>query len=622
MQFLLRSPLVACVFLSFVFGMSYAQNEQSVSHSIDSIKAIKNDSLRDAMLVDFCSKPDIITTYSEQCISLGNEIVSSAKKRNSYKTEIDANIIIAFGYRAMNDLPRSLNYLFTAMNIATKYNDYVAQIGLNINIAQVYAFSKNLELEQKYTEDALKISEGHKLDDRDMPMLYTRMGLLSYRKKQYKEAMKYYNKGIVIAKKNNNYQIVNSLLNDLALAMQDNGDRVGALRVYEQAEALADSTHNEHSKIYAVDNIAFDYLYMNDYKNAEKYALITLPMAQKEHAVDCELDVYEVMQQVCEKEKRYPESIQYYKKWTALKDSVFNSEKEHQIAELQTKYDTKNKDNRIASQNTELAFDRKINYSLLISSVLLLAVGILIYVNLRTTVKYRRQLEALNGVKDRIFSVISHDMRTPVASMLSFMQLLEGGVISPEDMKEYSEELKDNLGYTADLMENLLSWAKTQMQGYRPVMENFDVVDTVRKVVDLLAPVARAKGITIENIITKGTIINADINMTALVIRNLLSNAIKYTRPDGIINLSSSKKSSGTQITVQDSGVGISDALVKEFNRNNTNQPIDSTQGTANEKGTGMGLMLCKSFLKLMNGAISLKSEPGKGSTFTILFIS
>src|SRR5271156_6643674 len=131
MQSLLRSSLVICVFLSFVCRTAFAQNEQSVSRSIDSIKAIKNDSLRDALLLDFCTRPDIVTIYPEQCISLGNEIVSDAEKRNSYKTEIDGTILIAFSYRATNELPKALSYLLTAMNIANKYNDYDAQIGLN-----------------------------------------------------------------------------------------------------------------------------------------------------------------------------------------------------------------------------------------------------------------------------------------------------------------------------------------------------------------------------------------------------------------------------------------------------------------------------------------------------------
>ncbi len=321
----------------------------------------------------------------------------------------------------------------------------------------------------------------------------------------------------------------------------------------------------------------------------------------------------------------YKDALQNHLLYTASRDSFSSLERNRQVSELETKYETKEKDRQIASQNRLIAYDRKINLSLALCSCLFLALGIIVFVNQRKTSRLNKlittqktELERLNAVKDRIFSVISHDLRTPVNSLVSFTQLLEHGNIPPEKLEKYAVVLKENLGYTASLMENLLNWARTQMQGYKPVFEKFDVAETAALTVGLLAPEAGKKNVHLANNIARDTIVFADMNMTSLLIRNLLSNAIKYTPAGGTITLSAQADQYTVKIEVNDTGVGIARALVDEFNNSLTDQPLYSTPGTNKEKGTGLGLMLCKGFAALMHGRITLRSEPGKGSSFTV----
>jgi signal transduction histidine kinase len=149
-------------------------------------------------------------------------------------------------------------------------------------------------------------------------------------------------------------------------------------------------------------------------------------------------------------------------------------------------------------------------------------------------------------------------------------------------------------------------------------MENFDLAEIATGVEKIFLAEAGKKQIEIVNRIPQGTIVYADTNMTALLFRNLLSNAIKYTHKGGRIELSSTVENGNVRFVVKDFGVGISAKAVEEFNSTSKAQPAESTYGTAREKGTGLGLMLCKNFVTLMGGNIMLESREGEGSSFTV----
>jgi signal transduction histidine kinase len=308
----------------------------------------------------------------------------------------------------------------------------------------------------------------------------------------------------------------------------------------------------------------------------------------------------------------------------SIKDSVLNEEKSHQVKELQTKYDTEKKDKQISEQSARIAYERKANFALAAILLLAFVIGLLVYINQCRTKKLNRlvtsqkhELEQLNAVKDRIFSVIGHDIRTPVNSLISFTQLLESGNISPEKMEDYIKTLKSNLEYTSGLLENLLNWARTQMQGYKPVFETVNLAPLAAQAVNLLGQEAKNKNIVVKNEIEASSMVFADANMAAFIIRNLLSNAIKYTRTGGEVIVSATKAGATVNIVVQDNGIGIPSTIVEQFNQNDLG--IESSPGTAKEKGTGLGLALCKTFAKLMNGSIELASDQSEGSRFTVV---
>lgn len=283
------------------------------------------------------------------------------------------------------------------------------------------------------------------------------------------------------------------------------------------------------------------------------------------------------------------------------------------------------KDKEINLQRSELRFNRNINIFLGILAIVLFASAMFVFYAQRKTAKLnkivseqKRELEKLGKVKDRIFSLVSHDMRTPVNSLISFIQLLEGGDISQEKLTRYAANLKNTLGYTTAMMENLLNWASSQMEGYKPILEKFDIELCTRDVINSLQITAKQKNIKIENEIKSGTLCLADMNMTSLILRNLISNSIKFTPNNGLIKVNTSYLADRVLIHITDNGMGLSTNQILKFNLPGNQEIGESTLGTNKEKGTGIGLVLCKTFTTLMNGNLRVSSKQHEGSTFTL----
>lgn len=222
------------------------------------------------------------------------------------------------------------------------------------------------------------------------------------------------------------------------------------------------------------------------------------------------------------------------------------------------------------------------------------------------------QLKGLNLLKDKLFSIIAHDLRSPLGSLITLLNLTRQGYFTEAGFKDVLVELSKNVDYTSTLLENLLVWAQSQMRGTVVNQKEFELFELVENKINLFDDQIKGKNIKIKNLIEKSTTICADKDMIELVIRNLIANAIKFTTEQGEITVSSRATGNMMEVCVSDSGIGISkDNLPKLFGRE-----IFTTRGTLNEKGTGLGLILCKEFVELNGGRIWVESIVNKGSKF------
>jgi len=225
-------------------------------------------------------------------------------------------------------------------------------------------------------------------------------------------------------------------------------------------------------------------------------------------------------------------------------------------------------------------------------------------------------LEA-NKTKDRIFSIIAHDLRSPFHSLLSFSEILKSDIkiLSQKEIETFAENINESSQRILSLVQNLLEWASSQLDEISANPVEFNISDVIKSSLDIYLKIALTKQIEIVNKVDGMMNVYADKNMIDSVFRNLISNAIKFTETSGRVEISATVSDSKVVICVSDTGVGIEkDTLDKLFD------PLNhiSTFGTKKEAGTGLGLNLCKEFLEKNKGSIWVESEPGAGSKFFI----
>lgn len=227
--------------------------------------------------------------------------------------------------------------------------------------------------------------------------------------------------------------------------------------------------------------------------------------------------------------------------------------------------------------------------------------------------KKTNELLELDTLKNKLFSVIAHDLKTPMYALRNMFRNIQQFDIPGDEIKIMIPDVVTDLNYTTGLMENLLQWAKNQMQSDSLKPQLLDVSEMIKEVMQLLRLQADEKKVYLESKIDVPVYIYADRDMVNLVLRNLLSNAIKFTPENGYIFLGANEANSYVEVFVQDTGKGMSEEDLRKINANN----YFTTKGTANESGTGLGLMLCKEFLAKNGGRMFVESEEGKGSVFS-----
>ena len=225
------------------------------------------------------------------------------------------------------------------------------------------------------------------------------------------------------------------------------------------------------------------------------------------------------------------------------------------------------------------------------------------------------KLKELNATKDKFFSIIAHDLKSPFNSILGFSQLLveqtrDEGL---DNIGRYAEIILHSSQKALDLLMNLMEWSRTQTGKIEFNPSYFDLADLVKEVKQLFNVTAEQKSIHISLVLPSQYMVYADQAMISTVLRNLISNAVKFTMPEGEINVAIEEKKSKFMISVTDTGTGIAKENVKKLFQIDENYTMP---GTMNEKGTGLGLILCKEFVEKHGGEISVKSKEGEGSTF------
>ncbi|WP_431137052.1 tetratricopeptide repeat-containing sensor histidine kinase [Psychroserpens mesophilus] len=277
---------------------------------------------------------------------------------------------------------------------------------------------------------------------------------------------------------------------------------------------------------------------------------------------------------------------------------------------------------------------KTMSYVLMAALLIISTVLLLLYLKRRGLLKYNKELlaknkqiqlqneafseqiknlEDINKVKDRLFSIVSHDLKDSISSIKAFIDLLKEDSISREEFYNLVPELSENADNASSLLYNLLNWSKSQMQNLKPKPELFNIQEVFQNKIALVEQKVEQKRIVLIDE-SRRDFIYADKSMIEIVIQNLITNAVKFTRVGDVITVSNNDHDGKTLICVEDTGVGISRENVDKLFQSGT----FTTRGTDNEKGTGLGLSICKELVELNGGRIWVESTPNVGTKFYV----
>jgi len=230
--------------------------------------------------------------------------------------------------------------------------------------------------------------------------------------------------------------------------------------------------------------------------------------------------------------------------------------------------------------------------------------------------KHAAELESANETKNKLFSILAHDLQSPLASIQNYLEILSELQLDEEERQSFEKSLLDSTKSTKQMLTNLLSWSKTQMDGVTVNLVCTNLKEVLLDIFKTYEPIAAEKRVRITARLKSGVLISADKDMFQLIIRNLIDNAIKFTDPGDEILISDEIAGNECRIIIKDNGIGIPiDQQASIFSLK-----AMSTFGTKNEKGVGLGLVLCKEYIELQDGKIAFESTPGVGTSFYVSF--
>ncbi len=535
-------------------------------------------------------------------------------------------------YQDLGQYDEAYYYFTQSHKIASAIHDSLRMVKSLHNVGTVFKELGQYDIALQHFDIARKI--GEKINDHDgIAYMLDEKADVYLRQKDYDQARKLLLEARKIIKERGLSVIEHRALTKLAILSSELGEYDNAILYYDSASALHKQYDNEFGVAETDLGKSKVYLEQGKFKEAEALLLKASETARQLNAHKLETDSYRQLSDLAEKKGDFKNALRYYKLHKSLEDSIFSQEMVQKLYQSQLRFATETKDSEIASltkskTEQEISLQRK-NFLFNIMIVVMALSAVLLFSIYRSgqrririnrllmehqaEIKKRSvELEQLNQVKDKFFSIISHDLRSPMNALAGILDLAEKKQLQPHEFTQVTKELRIQFNHTKTLINNLLDWTLLQMDKLRIHEDKVDLHNMVEENFRLFEATS-TKSLQLRNLVIPGTFAKADTNMVNLVFRNLILNAIKFTEVGGEVSVAAKEKAGFIEIAIRDNGVGIAPEVQKILFEKTTGY---STRGTANEKGTGLGLILCKEFVERNGGQIWLESEVGKGSTF------
>lgn len=573
-------------------------------------------------------------SYLDSAHSYAIKALELSKALHYTNGEAWANLLIGIVHAIRGRVPLSVSHYERSAQLADSIRNYLlvsralAQIGWSaFDLTDYYRAIDYFKRSLKYQQELGNQEEY-------IITLQTNIGQCYLSIKKLEEAETYLNLAFARGKeKNPNYGY---LLNMFASLRLQQKKYLAADSILKEGWALIVTLRDKIDKAdnryyYAQLELAHNHL-----SKAYEYATEALGYYQQMGSkVDLER-IYEFLSNLESSRGKVDQSLNYLRLSNAMRDSVSTSKATY--SEYLFDQREQERQSQLNKKEKELVKAEKRNQQILWTGMLFVFVASVAGLSFFSWQKQRnnkqlrelnkellkkeaaitlqnQQLREMNFSKDKLFSIIGHDLRGPLLSITGFLNLLSinAGSLSEDELKKFMDDLDRSLKNLFNLLENLLEWSLSQTGTIDFKAEVFDIAASLKENSELLDNQARHKNISIENKSELSLMVKAHPNSIHTVIRNLISNAIKFTPPGGKITLRAEPQNNYVRISVEDTGEGISSELAAKLFKVGVKH---TTPGTSNEKGSGLGLILCKEFVEKNGGTIGLESSVGRGSVF------
>jgi len=541
---------------------------------------------------------------------------------NNKSEKIFTFLAMARVFEAVGDYYKSNDLLNQAFDIAKDIkNDQLLIFILNekgnSNMLQL-----NLDAAYKDYENMLKQAKQLHIPHREADALF-HLGQLMSSRKEYEKAMETCKEALAIRRILKDKTNEAASLNGIAELYRLMKNPQRAIANYEAAISLWEAVKNKAALAESYNHLGELYVEQKNYKKAISYLNRALQKALEGQIKEQIRSSYDLLSLCYSELNDYKSALRYKELQMAIEKFIEAEKNERQLSEMQNRYSISKKEtiiNRLEADKVKrdqliAAQDQLRNILLLVISFAVIIALLILYLYVMKQ-RSNQKLREVNATKDKLFSIIGHDLKGPLNSLSSFVSLLINHIdqLKKEEIRMLSQDLDKSLKNLYALLENLLEWSRSQTGNRDYTPEGFDLHRLVEDNHTLLKSQLQQKGLTLLNQTTEGIRVNAHRNSMNAVVRNLISNAIKFTPTGGTITVSARRHDNLWRIKVADTGVGMSQEIQQKlFNFGNKHTSL----GTAQEKGTGLGLVLCKEFVEKNGGQIEVESTEGEGSVFS-----
>ncbi|MDE5419857.1 tetratricopeptide repeat-containing sensor histidine kinase [Labilibaculum sp. DW002] len=580
-------------------------------------------------------------------IAKGLQALALAQSLEYDNEIIKAMYYVGTAYYIDNQYDNSLDYLLKAYRFAQDHKLLKDMADISRQLATVYYQSGKYSKTYTYTLEAKKIYEN--IDDKvGIASCLNLLGLYYKAIDRHDQALDYLQEALALGKKMAHRVIVGDALNDIGSLYTEMGDTLKAIRTYREAvDYYKSKVPNNKIGLFEL-NMSELYLDHGELEKAKHHLDKGYLIASHLNSKRLFRGYYKYLSLYYTKLGNYKKSVLAHQNLQAYQDSIASEQLSNKIDDLDSRHieDVKNQENQLLrdeNQTQQLEINRQYTVGLLILLVLLVVIFLLtfryrnnlkdnelLYLRNRLVSQHQEELigamkrlkdsedklRTANKTKDKMFSLIAHDLRGSIGNISNGLRMMLTDKelnLSEEDKTEFLVSLFHSADNSFELLENLLFWAKNQTSTISANLQMVDASSIINSNIGLLAELAKIKSIKLFTSSNASVEVYVDWNMINTVLRNLISNAIKFTHKEGSIEIKSEIGEYFVKISVIDNGIGMMPEQIENIYEGKT------TDGTANEKGTGLGITLCRDFLVKNHGQMMVESEVDKGSTFSFI---